>query len=416
MGSTDRQDDARRHYEQGLLLEGQDRFPEAVTEYRAALRLDPDYAKAHNNLGGALQMVGAGEEALACFEKARQLDPALWQPYYNIGNFHKLAGKLDAAVRPYQDSTRRRRKVDGPADPDPVFSRTSRSKLQHDIEQLEYLMGKGVISPGYRSAVTALESCLRELEAEFKRSHMVDIPPSLLARVAPVYNRLVNYYDAPDLAGPAVNPALDRSRLEADYAGSGPGIVWVDDLLTPAALRELRRFCLESTVWFDCSYPDGYLGAYIEEGFICPLLAQIARELPRALPGIFRSEPLTHLWAYKYDSTLSGIGVHGDFAAVNVNFWITPEEANLDPAHGGLVVWDKEAPADWDFETYNKNVPRIEQFLRETAAKPVTVPYRQNRAVIFNSDLFHRTDRLRFKPGYENRRINVTMLYGNRGG
>ena len=47
-------------------------------------------------------------------------------------------------------------------------------------------------------------------------------------------------------------------------------------------------------------------------------------------------------------------------------------------------------------------------------AKPVTIPYRANRAVIFDSDLFHKTDRIDFKSGYLNRRINVTMLYGDR--
>jgi hypothetical protein len=45
----------------------------------------------------------------------------------------------------------------------------------------------------------------------------------------------------------------------------------------------------------------------------------------------------------------------------------------------------------------------------------MTVPYRGNRAVIFNSDLFHKTDAIRFREGYENRRINVTLLYGERG-
>jgi hypothetical protein len=44
------------------------------------------------------------------------------------------------------------------------------------------------------------------------------------------------------------------------------------------------------------------------------------------------------------------------------------------------------------------------------------VPHRCNRAVIFNSDLIHRTDDIRFRPGYENRRINVTFLYGVREG
>jgi hypothetical protein len=36
-------------------------------------------------------------------------------------------------------------------------------------------------------------------------------------------------------------------------------------------------------------------------------------------------------------------------------------------------------------------------------------------ATIFNSDLFHETGEIRFREGYENRRVNVTMLYGRRG-
>ena len=32
---------------------------------------------------------------------------------------------------------------------------------------------------------------------------------------------------------------------------------------------------------------------------------------------------------------------------------------------------------------------------------------------MFDSDLFHATDTIRFKPGYENRRINFTVLYGD---
>jgi hypothetical protein len=35
---------------------------------------------------------------------------------------------------------------------------------------------------------------------------------------------------------------------------------------------------------------------------------------------------------------------------------------------------------------------------------------------MFNSDLYHETAPLDFREGYENRRINVTMLYGKRGG
>jgi hypothetical protein len=113
---------------------------------------------------------------------------------------------------------------------------------------------------------------------------------------------------------------------------------------------------------------------------------------------------------------MNGIGVHADFAAVNVNFWITPDEANLDPEHGGLIIWDVAAPLDWDFMKYNAAEGEIRNYLRDTAAKSIVVPYRANRAVIFDSDLFHETDHIRFREGYENRRINVTMLYGRRSG
>jgi hypothetical protein len=151
-----------------------------------------------------------------------------------------------------------------------------------------------------------------------------------------------------------------------------------------------------------------------ETGFACPLLAQIADELRDVFPTVIGEHGLRLLWGFKYDSSLSGIPMHADQAAVNVNFWITPDEANRDPQSGGLVVWDVKAPLDWDFARYNIDDVAIRAFLAENGAKPITIPHRANRAVIFDSDLFHETDTIVFKDGYQNRRINVTMLYGRR--
>jgi len=36
--------------------------------------------------------------------------------------------------------------------------------------------------------------------------------------------------------------------------------------------------------------------------------------------------------------------------------------------------------------------------------------------VITRSGLFHETDNLHFRDGFENRRINITMLFGDRVG
>ena len=69
-------------------------------------------------------------------------------------------------------------------------------------------------------------------------------------------------------------------------------------------------------------------------------------------------------------------------------------------------------------DEYNTDNPaqqrRILEYLESEGAEKVVVPHRQNRFLIFNSDLFHKTDRIDFADGYANRRINVTMLYGTR--
>ena len=97
-----------------------------------------------------------------------------------------------------------------------------------------------------------------------------------------------------------------------------------------------------------------------------------------------------------------------------MNFWITPQEANLNPSSGGLIVYDVEAPKDWDFKTYNNDEQKIREELKKSKGNTKVIQHNENRAVIFNSNLFHETDQYEFKEGYENRRINVPLLFGLR--
>ena len=178
------------------------------------------------------------------------------------------------------------------------------------------------------------------------------------------------------------------------------------------ALKALRDYCLRSSIWFDFGKAGGYSGAYLQHGFGNQLLIQIANELRAAFPGILRPHVLNQMWAYIYDSQMSGITVHADKAAVNLNFWITPDEANLDLESGGLIVYTREAPSEWSFAEYNNKPAEIEAFVSDSDS--ITVPHRCNRAVLFHSNLFHKTDDFTFKEGLENRRINITMLFGER--
>ena len=69
------------------------------------------------------------------------------------------------------------------------------------------------------------------------------------------------------------------------------------------------------------------------------------------------------------------------------------------------------APPDWSFADYNSGEKDIEGFLRESKANRSAVPYGENRALLFHGLIFHQSAEAKFKPGFENRRRNVTMLF-----
>ena len=352
---------AAAHNNRGNALRALGRLDAATEAYRAAIARDPGLAQAHNHLGNLLRHEGRLEQAAACFRDAAQADPVFAEPLYNLGF---VLMELGHVAEGFAHLTRHARQAcGGQPDQAPEFKR------KHDEEQRQYLGPAGADPSG----------------------------PLYLAGGA-------------SLPGPAIRY---HAGVEESWLGDHPIIV-VDDFLMPEALAGLRHFCAGSTIWREV-YEGGYLGAFPEHGLACPLLAQIAQELPACYPRIFAKHPLLQIWAFKYGERVSGIPLHADFAAVNVNFWITPDTANLDPAHGGLVIWDQPAPLDWDFAKYNIDANASRRFLESRSAKSLTVPYRANRAVIFDSDLFHETDDIHFAPGYGNRRINLTLLYGRRG-
>jgi tetratricopeptide (TPR) repeat protein len=390
------------HNNLGVALEELGRYEEAVASYEHAIRLNPQHAEAHSNRGNALKELDRFTEAVASFDRALTLKPDYAKGHYNLAFAYLWQGRLDAAHAAFMRSARLKQDHGRPVSGQQVYQ----SRLRHEAEQVRYLRERGLLPGEQAGYLAALE-----------RAERSGLGAGVMQDIAPSFNRIVHHALAEVLPEGALNPALDVAAIEARYNASRPEIMHVDHLLNEEALAGLRRFCLESTIW-KRDYENGYLGAFLGDGFSSPLLLQISEELRLRFPGIFKNHRLRQAWAFKYDSRLRGLNIHADAAAVNVNFWITPDEANLDPDHGGLVVWDKEAPREWNFREYNSTAmePKIREFLRAGGAQAVTVPYRRNRAVIFNSDLFHETDRISFKDGYENRRVNITLLYGKRFG
>jgi hypothetical protein len=110
-----------------------------------------------------------------------------------------------------------------------------------------------------------------------------------------------------------------------------------------------------------------------------------------------------------------GINIHADKAAVNFNLWLG-ENNRIDPDRGGLIISAEKPPypKDWDFDMYNTGPPRREvmEMLKHSGNGSITVPYKQNRIIMFDSKLFLVSDIDKRRPGYERRRINLMLLFG----
>ena len=443
----------------GVALQQLSRLDEAIESYDRALALLPGHLQTWLNRGTALQAQGRFDAALESFDRVLALSPRhakAWQgrgiALMGLQRFEEALENLDKALEivPGDASTLRHRAAaeqsiktfreipDGGQGVEIWLERAAYQQvaqrfeealaaldkaLELDPDNAEALLRKGAVLCEMRKASDGMEAYRRhakiilgakpvaaETDPAHKRRHDKE-QRDYLASIG-IDDGSFRMESGARIEGPAVNPA-NAEVVAKRWRQSDPQIVVIDNLLSEEALEGLRRFCWESTIWRQ-PYKSGYLGAMPETGFACPLLAQIADELRAVFPAVIGDHGLRRTWGFKYDSSLSGIPMHADQAAVNVNFWIAPDEANRDPASGGLVVWDVKAPLDWDFARYNTDEAAIRAFLAEKGAKPIVVPHRANRAVVFDSDLFHETDKIVFADGYRNRRINVTMLYGRR--
>lgn len=402
---------AETHNNLGVALKEEGKLDQAITAYRRALELKPSHVEALNNLGLALMQNGTLLEALASFRQALSLMPGYQTARYNLGIALSWVGDDEQAVQCLQQLARAKHDHGKPIAETSVY----RSRLRHDIEQLHYLFDQRRLPDGQRPYLDALEKLEAVIGKENNPGNRTAVLPELLAAIAPSFNRILCCEPPARLNGGALHAGLDVEAVESRYLSRQPEVTYIDGLLNEEALHALRRFCWEATIWKK-DYENGYSGAFLGDGFASPLLFQIAEELRRKFPRIFKQHRLTQAWAFKHDSSRRGLNIHADAAAVNVNFWITAEEANLNPESGGLVVYDKEAPREWNFKDYNSdgNKPKILAWLKDVGAQALNIPYRANRAVVFNSDLFHETDEISFRDDYLSRRINITLLYGYR--
>lgn len=421
---------AEAHCNNGALHQEMGHLNDALACYRHALQLRPNYAEALSRMGSALAQLGQNDEAVACYQEAMRLNPMDATTLANLTSLY-ISGNADTETA-IEGSLRSLKLLqlarygDGATDSnDTIASRLSSGdmalfRLKHDVEQAGYLLGQGIEVPGIRdfcdSGQGILDRATQAILQKMEPSHdtaRVRLSRDEAAAMLP-YLQTGHLFQLDEVPAFALNPEIDWRAEEQKYLQSDKQIMYADDFLAPAALKWFQTYCLVSKVWTK-EYQNSYLGSFSDQGFISPLHLKLASELKEKMPTLFGAHPLRRFWGFKYDARLGkGINVHADFAQINLNFWITPDIYNLATGTGRLKVYDVPSPANWHFRAYNESKEAIYAFIAEHEAQSVTVPYRCNRAVLFNSAYFHETDELHFEDTYEARRINITYLFGSR--
>jgi len=382
----------------------------AISTVKEVLQVDELNDKAWSIYGSSLKLLGNDLESFTAHQKALTLDAE---------NYESLLDVAAILINQAKDNQDIERSIVSSNKCLHVYLKyhqklenieLSICKIKHDNEQAKYLISKGR-NDSFRNFVEVSGEILERFHNS--RSGPDLIVSSVELEVIRHYNKNIFIFDQNLDCSHFLNGDLNWDFIADQYKNSSPSLVVIDNFLSPQVLNYLRSFCYESKVWHK-TYKHGYLGATADKGFLSKIHFGIAQELKSYLFGVIQQDRLEQLWAFKYESVLGkGINVHADFARINLNFWITPDEYHLNKDHGGIIVYTEPAPRDWNYFDYNINSEKIYDYLNMRKSSIVTVPYKSNRAVLFNSTLFHETDEIKFEDTYLGRRINMTYLFGS---
>ena len=103
-------DFAGAHNNLGIaLISSKGLLDEAIKEFKEAIRINPEYAEAHNNLGMALNFTGETEvkdEAIKEFKEAIRINPEYAEAHNNLGIALRDKGLLDEAIKEFKEAIR----------------------------------------------------------------------------------------------------------------------------------------------------------------------------------------------------------------------------------------------------------------------------------------------------------------------
>lgn len=196
-------------------------------------------------------------------------------------------------------------------------------------------------------------------------------------------------------------------QIQREYEASAPfSYVVIDDFLTSQIFNDVREMLVNDGNWARKNWQVNQLFNR-EPPF--PGKKELLFELRESLPEVLGHLELVKHWAVACHEN-KGLHIHSDNAAVAVNFWITDDSHNLDSGSGGLRLYKLKRSDEMLVHEFNAMPWAGEYFGKKSPELLANIPYKKNRAVIFNAEIFHSSDEVKFSAeSLESVRIGVTM-------
>jgi len=197
---------------------------------------------------------------------------------------------------------------------------------------------------------------------------------------------------------------LTRLLAESDF-----GAVVIDDFLPEDDFAEIRQHLINHWGWRYKNWTNGYLHNYhLDTGALDRTAERLSGPLSEAAGRPISRQAQWAILAHRD----AGLKPHADNGSFVVNFWLTPDEYNLVPGSGGVVFYDvrrPEAIMSPEFQV----TPQSDRYVSErTSGRKLEIPYRCNRATVFDATVFHASAPISFADeGAYSKRLNVSMVF-----
>jgi protein O-GlcNAc transferase len=92
----------KAHYNLGGVLHELGRLDLSIKSFKSALSLKPDYAEAYNNIGNVFKELDQFDNAIKSFDKAIEIKPNYFSAHYSLGSIFQNLDNIEAAITSYE--------------------------------------------------------------------------------------------------------------------------------------------------------------------------------------------------------------------------------------------------------------------------------------------------------------------------